>query len=115
MRILFVVLSLRRFVNQVHKLIQLWRNDDLRAAVALFAHFRFVRSYGVIFSTSGGRQACGVYAIIVLQGLHNARSAQTRQVPVVANVCTRNGHRVCVTFDQNIVVAIVFYDLRNLA
>ena len=55
-----------RFINQVHKLIEFWRDDDLRAAVALFTHFRAVSGNGIKLATSASGKPFGVNAIACL-------------------------------------------------
>ena len=66
-----------RFINQVHKLIEFWRDDDLRAAVALFAHLGGIRCDGIILATPANGEPFGIYAIVGLQELHHRRGAQS--------------------------------------
>ena len=65
------------FVDKIHKLVQFRRDNDLRAAVALFAHFGSIGGNGVKLATSASGKAFGVNAIARLQILHHARCAQT--------------------------------------
>ena len=44
----FFLFLFRCFINQVHELIELGSDDDLRTTVALFAHFRVVAGYRVV-------------------------------------------------------------------
>lgn len=63
---------LRRFVYQVHKLIQFRRDDYLRAAVALLAHLAVIVGQRIVFAPSASGQTLRVDPIIVLQVLHDA-------------------------------------------
>ena len=58
-------------VDEVHELVELRGDDDLRAAVALLAHLGAVAGHGVVFATAGGGEALGVDTVLVLQGLHH--------------------------------------------
>ena len=62
----------RRLVDEVHELVELRRDDDLRASVALLAHFAVVACDGVLFASSPCREAFRVNAVLVLQCLHYA-------------------------------------------
>ena len=59
-------------VDEIHELVELGRDDDLCAAVALFAHLSGVSSNRVVFTTATGSQTLGVNTILVLQGLYHA-------------------------------------------
>ena len=109
-----LLLSLGGLVYEVHKLVELGRDDDLRAAVALATFLGGVVGKGIVLAATSSREALGVYAVLVLQGLNHRRSAEGREVPVVADVFLRNGHVVGIAFHEDVVVLIVGDDLGNL-
>lgn len=111
---LLLAFGLGGLVDEVHELVELRRDDDLRAAVALAADGGVVVGDGVILAAPGCRQALGVDAVIVLQGLDDGRGAQRREVPVVADVLLRDGHVVGVAFDQHVILLVVGDDFGNL-
>lgn len=63
-------------VNQIHELVELWCDDDLRTAVALFAHFRVVACQRIVLTTAAGSHSFRIYTIVALQELHHARCAK---------------------------------------
>ena len=87
---LFVVncqsLILRCLVDEFHELVELGRDDDLGAAVALLAHGCVVGGDGVVLTTSTCGETLGIYAVLGLQFLYHAGGTETREVPVVADV-----------------------------
>ena len=65
-------LLLWSLVYKIHKLVELRSDDNLSAAVTLLAQFCVVVCERVILATAAGSQTLRVYAILVLQLLHNA-------------------------------------------
>ena len=61
----------RSFLYQVHELVKFRRNDNLGAAVTLLAYFGAVAGHGIIFATTAGSEPLRIYAILILQGLHD--------------------------------------------
>ena len=68
---LYLLLLFRSLVDEVHELIELRRDDNLSATVALLAHFRIVSGNGVELTTTTSGQTLRVDAIMVLQVLHH--------------------------------------------
>ena len=101
-------------LDEFHELVELRRDDNLGAAVALLAYLRSVGGNRVKLATAAGCQALGVNTVLVLQLLYDTGGTQTGEVPVVADVLTRDGHVVGVSFDEHIVVFVVLDDLGNL-
>ena len=66
-----LLLTVGSLPDQIHEFIELWSDDNLRAAVALLAELRIVGGNGVILATTASRQSLGVYTIVVLQGLNH--------------------------------------------
>ena len=64
--------AFRSLVDKIHELVELRSDDDLRAAVALFAHFGVVRRYGIELAAASGCKALRVNAVLVDEGLHHA-------------------------------------------
>ena len=62
---------LRSLTDEVHELIELRSDDNLRTAVALLTDLRIVRGDGVVLTTSASRQALRVNTVVVLQGLNH--------------------------------------------
>ena len=58
-------------VDKIHKLVELRRDDDLGAAVALFAHLGAISGNGIKLATSASGKPFGVNAIACLQILHH--------------------------------------------
>ena len=68
---LYLLLLFRSLVDEVHELIELRRDDNLRAAIALLAHLAVVGLQGVVLATSASGETLGVNAIAVLQLLYD--------------------------------------------
>lgn len=72
-----LLLVLRSFVEEVHKLVELRSDDDLGAAVALLAHLCRVGCYRVILATTTCCETLRVYTVLVLESLNHAGSTQS--------------------------------------
>ena len=59
-------------VDEVHELVELRRDDNLRATVALMSELGGVGGQGVVLASSSGCEALGVNTVVVLQGLYYA-------------------------------------------
>ena len=58
-------LLFRSLVNQVHKLVKFWSDNDLRATVTLLANLCIVGGDRVELSTSASSQSLGLYSEMV--------------------------------------------------
>ena len=56
----------RSLTDQIHKLVEFRRDDNLRTTVALLANLCVVRGNGVILTTATGSQTLRVNTIVVL-------------------------------------------------
>ena len=74
-------------VYEVHEVVELRSDDDFGTAVALTAILGVVGHEVVVFTTTGSSESLGRYAEFVLEHLHDGGSAQSGEVPVVADVC----------------------------
>lgn len=63
-------------INELEELVELRRDDDLGAAVAAAACLSVVAFKGIVFATSACGKAAGVDAVLFLQSLNYARSAE---------------------------------------
>ena len=66
MKYLTTSLLFGSLVDQFHKLVKFRCDDDLSAAVTLFAHLGVIGSKRILLVTSTGRETSGIYTIVVL-------------------------------------------------
>ena len=70
-------LFFRSLADEIHELVELRRDDNLRATVALLARSRCVVGNGVVLATATGSETLRVYAILRLQSLDDAGGTET--------------------------------------
>ena len=76
----------RSLVNEIHKLVELRRDDDLRAAVTLSAHSRVIAHERVELTTATGREALRRNVEMIDEILHHRTCTERGEIPVVTNV-----------------------------
>ena len=69
LRLLFLLWSL---ADEIHELVELRRDDDLSATVALLAGLCVIGSNRVVLTTTTCRQTLRIHTIVILQSLHYA-------------------------------------------
>ena len=65
-----------RLIDEVHKLVELWSNNDLSASIALLAGLCIIIGERVILTTSTSSETLRIHPILVLQTLHHAGGTQ---------------------------------------
>ena len=71
-----LLVAVGRLVYKVHELVELGRDDDLGAAVALLAHLCVVAGHGIVLAPAPCGESLGGYAEAGLQILNHRRGSQ---------------------------------------
>ena len=64
-------IALRSLADEVHKLVEFRRDDNLGTAVTLLTHLSVVGSDGVVLTTATSRQTLRIHTVVVLQSLNH--------------------------------------------
>ena len=108
-----LLIFFRSLTYEIHKLIEFGGDDNLSTTVTLFSQIGGVGLERIVFSSSSGSESLGVYTIIILQRLYHRRGPQTREVPVVAYILTRDGYIVSISLDKHVIVFVVLDNFSN--